>query len=57
MTHAVHALPTHLGSLRGSGGLLIAATLFLAVLIAEAAVIALAAPTIPDIGALYVTVT
>jgi hypothetical protein len=57
MTHAVHALPTHRGSLRGSGGLLIAAALFLAVLIAEAAVIALAAPTIPDIGALYVTVT
>jgi hypothetical protein len=57
MTHAVHALPTHHGSLQGSGGLLIAAALFLAVLIAEAAVIALAAPTIPDIGALYVTVT
>jgi hypothetical protein len=57
MTHAVHALPTHRGSVQGSGGLLIAAALFLAVLIAEAAIIALAAPTIPDIGALYVTVT
>jgi hypothetical protein len=57
MTHAVHALPIHRGSLQGSGGSLIAAALFLAVLIAEAAVIALAAPTIPDIGALYVTVT
>jgi hypothetical protein len=57
MTHAAHALPAHRGSSQGSGGLLIAAALFLAVLIAEAAVIALAAPTIPDIGALYVTVT
>lgn len=36
---------------------LIAAALFLAVVIAEAAFIALAAPSIPDIGALYVTVT
>jgi hypothetical protein len=57
MTHAVHALPAYRRSLQGSGGLLIAAALFLAVLIAEAVVIALAAPTIPDIGALYVTVT
>ncbi len=57
MTHAVHALPAHRGGLQGSGGLLIAAALFLAVLIAEAVAIALAAPTISDIGALYVTVT
>jgi hypothetical protein len=35
----------------------IAAALFLAVVIAEAAFIALAAPSIPDIGALYITVT
>jgi hypothetical protein len=57
MTDAVHALPAHRGGLQGSGGLRIAAALFVAVLIAEAAVIALAAPTLPDIGALYVTVT
>jgi hypothetical protein len=37
--------------------LLIAAALFLAVVIAEAAFIAWAAPNIPDIGSLYVTVT
>jgi len=37
--------------------LLIAAALFLAVVIAEAAFIAVAAPNIPDIGSLYVTVT
>jgi hypothetical protein len=36
---------------------LIAAALFLAVVIAEAVFIAFAAPNIPDIGALYVTVT
>ena len=36
---------------------LIAAALFLAVVIAEAAFIALAAPSIPDIGGLYATVT
>jgi hypothetical protein len=36
---------------------LIAAALFLAVVIAEAAFIAMAAPSIPDIGALYATVT
>jgi len=57
MTHAVHALPTHRGGLQGSGGLWIAVGLFLAVLIAEAVVIVLAAPTIPDIGSLYFTVT
>jgi hypothetical protein len=53
MTHAAHALPAHRGSLQGSGGLWIAAALYLAVLIAEAAVIALAAPSLADIGALY----
>ncbi len=37
--------------------LLIAVALFLAVVIAEAAFIALAAPSIPDIGSLYITVT
>jgi hypothetical protein len=36
---------------------LIAAALFLAVVIAEAAFIALAAPSIPDIGSLYIAVT
>jgi len=53
MTHAVHALPAHRGGLQGSGGLWIAAGLYLAVLIAEAAVIALQAPSLADIGALY----
>jgi len=38
-------------------GLAVAAALFLAVLIAEAIFIAIAAPTIADIGSLYVTVT
>jgi hypothetical protein len=56
MTHAVHALPAYRGGLQGSGGLLIAVALYLAVLIAEAAVIALMAPTLPDIGALYAAV-
>jgi hypothetical protein len=37
--------------------LLIAAALFLAVLIVEAAIIAVAAPTIADIGSLYATGT
>ena len=50
-------LPLHRGSSQGSGGLLIAVALFLAVVIAEAAFIALAAPSIPDIGTLYITVT
>jgi hypothetical protein len=48
------------GAARRSGtdpAFLIAAALFLAVVIAEAAFIALAAPSIPDIGALYITVT
>jgi hypothetical protein len=56
MTHAVHALPAHRGGLQGSGGLLIAVALYLAVLIAEAAVIALMAPPLSDIGALYAAV-
>ena len=37
-------------------GLLIAAALFLSVLIAAAVFTALAVPTIPDIGAIYVPV-
>lgn len=57
MTHAVHALPAHRRSSQGSGGLLIAAALFLAVVIAEAVFIALAARSIPDIGTLYIAVT
>ena len=60
-THGLYAarlpLPLHRGSSQGSGGFLIAVALFLAVLIADAVVIALAAPTIPDISALYVTAT
>lgn len=61
MTHGLHAarlpLPLGRGSSQGSGGLLIAAALFLAVVIANAVFIALAARSIPDIGSLYVTVT
>ena len=48
------------GAARRSGtdpAFLIAAALFLAVVIAEAAFIALAAPNIPNIGSLYITVT
>ena len=60
-THGLYAarlpLPLHRGSSQGSGGLLIAAALFLAVVIADAVFIALAARSIPDIGSLYVTVT
>ena len=60
-THGHHAarlpLPLHWGSSQGSGGLLIAAALFLAVVIADAVFIALAARSIPDIGSLYITVT
>ena len=60
-THGLHAarlpLPLHRGSSQRSGGLLIVVALFLAVVIAEAAFIALAAPSIPDIGTLYITVT
>ena len=59
--HGHHAarlpLPLHRGSSQGSGGLLIAAALFLAVVIADAAFIALAVRSIPDIGTLYITVT
>jgi hypothetical protein len=60
-THGLYAarlpLPLHRGSSQGSGGLLIAAALFLAVVIADAVFIALAASSIPDIGSLYITVT
>ena len=48
------------GAARRSGpdpALLIAVALFLAVVIAETAFIALAAPSIPDIGSIYATVT
>jgi len=48
------------GAPRRSGtdpAFLIAAALFLAVVIAEAAFIALAAPSIPDIGSIYAIVT
>jgi len=47
------------GAARRSGpdpALLIAVALFLAVVIAEAAFIALAAPSIPDIGSIYAAV-
>jgi len=61
ITHGLHAarlpLPLRRGSSQGSGGLLIAAALFLAVVIANAVFIALAARSIPDIGSLYITVT
>jgi hypothetical protein len=59
LTHGLHAapLPLHRGTSQGSGGLLIAAALFLAVVIANAVFIALAARSIPDIGSLYITVT
>jgi hypothetical protein len=60
-THGHHAarlpMPLHRGSSQVSGGLLIAAGLFLAVVIANAVFIALAAPSIADIGSLYITVT
>jgi len=45
------------GQFAGIGGLLIAAALFLAVVIANAVFIALAARSIADIGSLYITVT
>jgi hypothetical protein len=61
MTHGLQAarlpLPLHRGSSQGSGGLLIAAALFVAVVIANAVFIALAARSIADIGSLYITVT
>ncbi len=58
-THGLHAawLPLYRGSSQVSGGLLIAAALLLAVVIAEAVFIALAARSIPDIGSLYIAVT
>jgi hypothetical protein len=62
MTSMTHSAPAAMG--RGAShrsgidpAFLIAAALFLAVVIAEAAFIALAAPSIPDIGTLYITVT
>jgi hypothetical protein len=62
MTSMTHSTPAAAGrgASRRSGtdpAFLIAAALFLAVVIAEAAFIALAAPSIPDIGSLYITVT
>jgi hypothetical protein len=62
MTSMTHSAPAAAGrgAARRSGtdpAFLIAAALFLAVVIAEAAFIALAAPSIPDIGSLYITVT
>jgi len=42
---------------RGKPPLLLIAALFIAVAIAEAAVVALAAPSIPDIASLYTTTT
>lgn len=58
-THGLHAarLPLPLHRSQGSGGLLIAAALFLAVVIANAVFVALAVRSIPDIGSLYITVT
>ena len=59
MTHSARAALSR-GASHRSGtdpAFLIAAALFLAVVIAEAAFIAVAAPSIPDIGALYATVT
>ena len=62
MTSMTHSAPAAVGrgAARRSGTdptFLIAAALFLAVVITEAAFIAWAAPNIPDIGSLYVTVT
>jgi hypothetical protein len=59
MTHSARPAVSR-GASQRSGtdpAFLIAAALFLAVVIAEAVFIAFAAPNIPDIGALYVTVT
>jgi hypothetical protein len=59
MTHSVPATASR-GASHRSGtdpAFLIAAALFLAVVIANAAFIALAARSIPDIGSLYITVT
>jgi hypothetical protein len=62
MTSMTHSAPAAVGrgAARRSGAdpaLLIAAALFLAVVIAGAVFIALAAPSVPDIGSLYITVT
>jgi hypothetical protein len=59
MTHSARPAVNR-GAAHRSGtdpAFLIAAALFLAVVIAEAAFIALVAPNIPDIGSLYITVT
>jgi hypothetical protein len=67
-TRTLSLNPAFLGSDRSTVGksvrnkpanrpLLIAAVLFLAVLIADAMLIAMAAPSMADIGSLYVTVT
>jgi hypothetical protein len=61
ITSMTRSTPATVGrnAVRHSGpdpALLIAAALFLAVVIAEAAFIALAAPSIPDIGSIYATV-
>jgi hypothetical protein len=62
-THMVSSARIHLPSYRGAArrsgidpGLLIAAALFVGVLIGGAVFTALAVPTIPDIGAIYVPV-
>ena len=60
MTSMTRSAAVGRGAARRSGtdpALLIAAALFLAVVIAEAAFIAWAAPSLPDIGSLYITVT
>ena len=59
MTSMTRSAPAAAGASHRSGtdpALLIAAALFLAVVIAEAAFIALAAPSIPDIGSIYAAV-
>ena len=60
MTSTHTTLPVNLGTSRRPGTdprLFVAGALFLAVLIAEAMFIAFAAPTIAEIGSLYITVT
>jgi hypothetical protein len=59
MTRSTPAVAGHRASRRSGAdpAFLIAAALFLAVVIANAVFIALAAPSIPDIGSLYITVT
>ena len=59
-THILHSDPSGLRHDRAAAidpGFLVAAALFAAVLIAEAAFIALAAPALTDIGSLYITAT